>query len=542
MTTYIRPAAVARDDADMVTGWNISPNTGYQLQISATSSGAVVILLSVDGSTLIGSGVAAVGTAQPVTITPMSGQAVGMADTSLGWHILLTTAGTEGDRTITMDAMVDLSARTHPVYVDDDLALAVAAADINAGTHYTQDVTALCPLVFGASVGDMASVPVDGSAVVGQVESVTWTGTPDGSTAQAVIRAHIPIRPEAYTPPVVPTPPVVVDDAGTTDAATTTSGNVLANDSGGTLTVSAVNGLSGNVGQIVAGSNGGEFVVTADGAWTFDPAGDFSALTGSDTATTSVAYHASNGMAEASATLTVTVSAVATSGDPMWADVVMLVQAPESGTAIADATGKSVTVNGGAAVNTTLGYPSIYFDGNGDSFYVGAAGNYNLLHNGTPWTIDFVFRPSRGLADNIIIDTVRGTSAASGIYLSFAGANKLQFFVARGVYGSFVVGSTTVPARTFDYTFALDTEVHAAVDLDLSRTTNHARLYVNGVHVASLQKTSYTPSTDNSAQLLVGMFDTSYPVYAYQGHIRVLRITAGLRDVSTPPSWPYPTA
>ena len=199
MTTYIRPAAVARDDAGMVVGWNISPNTGYQLQISATSSGAVVILLSLEGSTLIGSGVAAVGTAQPVTITPMSGQAVGMADASLGWHILLTTDGTEGDRTITMDAMVDLSARTHPVYADDDLARAVAAADINAGTHYTQDVVASCPLGFGASVGDTASVPVDGSAVVGQVESVTWTGTPDGSTAQAVIRAHIPIRPDAYT-------------------------------------------------------------------------------------------------------------------------------------------------------------------------------------------------------------------------------------------------------------------------------------------------------------------------------------------------------
>ena len=146
MTTYIRPAAVARDDADMIAGWNISPNTGYQLQISATSSGAVVILLSVDGSTLIGSGVAAVGTAQPVTITPMSGRAVGMANASLGWHLLLTTTGTEGDRTITMDAMVDLPARTHPVYADDDLALAVGTADINAGTHYTQGKRSITPI------------------------------------------------------------------------------------------------------------------------------------------------------------------------------------------------------------------------------------------------------------------------------------------------------------------------------------------------------------------------------------------------------------
>lgn len=100
---------------------------------------------------------------------------------------------------------------------------------------------------------------------------------------------------------------LIVDDAAETDAATATSGNVLANDTG-TLTVSAVNGMSANVGQVVAGSDGGEFVIGADGSWTFDPTDDFDGLSGSDTATTSVTYHASNGEAEASATLTVTVS------------------------------------------------------------------------------------------------------------------------------------------------------------------------------------------------------------------------------------------
>lgn len=107
---------------------------------------------------------------------------------------------------------------------------------------------------------------------------------------------------------VMSAPPVLVDDTAETDAATVTSGNVLSNDTG-TLTVAAVNGLAVNVGQIVAGSNGGEFVIAPDGAWTFDPSGDFTALSGSDTATTSVSYHASNGSAEAGATVTVTVSA-----------------------------------------------------------------------------------------------------------------------------------------------------------------------------------------------------------------------------------------
>ena len=109
-------------------------------------------------------------------------------------------------------------------------------------------------------------------------------------------------------------PLAVADDTGTTDAATATAGNVLDNDDEG-LTVSAVNGLGSNVGQIVTGSSGGDFVVAADGSWTFDPSGDFGALVYPDTATTSVTYHASDGAAEASATLSVTVSAIA---ETLW--------------------------------------------------------------------------------------------------------------------------------------------------------------------------------------------------------------------------------
>jgi VCBS repeat-containing protein len=96
-------------------------------------------------------------------------------------------------------------------------------------------------------------------------------------------------------------------DAAETDAVTTTNGNVLTNDPGG-VSVSEVAGSAANVGVAVAGNNGGVFVIASTGAWTFDPDGDFAALTGSETADTSVTYHASDGQAEASATLTVTVS------------------------------------------------------------------------------------------------------------------------------------------------------------------------------------------------------------------------------------------
>lgn len=78
---------------------------------------------------------------------------------------------------------------------------------------------------------------------------------------------------------------------------------------GGARTITKVSGLATNVGVAVTGSNGGQFIIAADGAWTFDPSGDFSALTGTDTADTSVTYHASDGTSEAMSTLTITVNA-----------------------------------------------------------------------------------------------------------------------------------------------------------------------------------------------------------------------------------------
>ena len=99
-----------------------------------------------------------------------------------------------------------------------------------------------------------------------------------------------------------------VDDTAETDAATVTSGNVLVNDVAVSKAVSQVAGSSDNVGVAVAGNNGGVFTIAVDGAWTFDPDGDFALLVGTETADTSVSYYASDGVSEAMATLTVTVS------------------------------------------------------------------------------------------------------------------------------------------------------------------------------------------------------------------------------------------
>lgn len=294
--------ATAHDDTSLVSGWNISPNLAYTLAVlpGPTSCG---VLLYADNA-LVATGAALVGTDQPCVLLPQAGQTVEMVDIDFGWHLLLTTIGTETQREIRINPQVDLPDEAHPVYGDDDMALARATAAIDEAAHYRDDVTVSCPLGLGAGLGDMVSVPVDGAAVVGQVESITWAATPDGATEQAVIRRHVAIAPDAFVEPVLPT---VADDTGTATHLAGTSGNVLTNDATG-LTVVAVNGLSSNVGAAVDGDNGGSFTISADGSWVFAPDSDFDLLSGSETADTSVTYHASDGAAEAMATLTVTVS------------------------------------------------------------------------------------------------------------------------------------------------------------------------------------------------------------------------------------------
>jgi VCBS repeat-containing protein len=361
---------MARDDASLVSGWNITPNVAYTLVIMPGAVSCGILLYNADGA-LLASGAALVGNDQPCVLNA-NGYNLGMLDADLGWHLLLTTTGSESQRTIRIGPAVDLPDEIHPVYGDDGLALARATAAIDAAAHYIDDVNATCPLGLGAGLGDVVSVPVDGVAVVGQIESITWTATPDGTTEQGVIRQHVAIAPEPY---VAPLPLVVTMDTATTDAISTAQGNVLTNDEAG-LTVTAVNGLMANVGVAVDGDNGGSFVINSDGSWTFDPDGDFAALDGSETASTSVTYYASDGTAEASATLVVTVAAVDTASsyyDEVMADSPALYWRLDetNGTTAVDSSGNGYDGTYGTGV--TLGATPLVPDGNAITTFASSA-------------------------------------------------------------------------------------------------------------------------------------------------------------------------
>ena len=97
-------------------------------------------------------------------------------------------------------------------------------------------------------------------------------------------------------------------------------GNVITDDTGAgqvsdpegdVLTVSAVDGVAGNVGIAVAGGNGGLFTINADGCVDFDANGDFDGLGLNNTAETSVTYTiVDEGGLEDTATATFVVSGI----------------------------------------------------------------------------------------------------------------------------------------------------------------------------------------------------------------------------------------
>ena len=120
-------------------------------------------------------------------------------------------------------------------------------------------------------------------------------------------------------------PPTATDDAisagedgppAGTNVITTNNGNGVDSDpNGDALTVSRVDGLTGNVGQAInivsSGGRTGQVTIEADGALTFDPLGNFEALGQGDSDTLTVDYTISDGRGGTdTATVTVTVNGV----------------------------------------------------------------------------------------------------------------------------------------------------------------------------------------------------------------------------------------
>ncbi len=112
--------------------------------------------------------------------------------------------------------------------------------------------------------------------------------------------------------------PVAVDDITLTNEDTVLEGNVILGENstlsdrdtdGDTINVSAVGGDAASVGQPIAGTQGGVFIINPDGTYTFDPGDEFNGLGVGETRDTTIEYQISDGEGGLdTAILTVTVT------------------------------------------------------------------------------------------------------------------------------------------------------------------------------------------------------------------------------------------
>jgi VCBS repeat-containing protein len=114
---------------------------------------------------------------------------------------------------------------------------------------------------------------------------------------------------------------VAVYDSNWTDPWMPVNGNVLANDTntltGGTLTVSTVNGSAANVGTQIQLASGALLTINADGSYTYNPNHAFDWIPAGYTAWDSFTYTAANSLGVESNTATVSIAIThSISGDP----------------------------------------------------------------------------------------------------------------------------------------------------------------------------------------------------------------------------------
>ncbi|WJH41457.1 Ig-like domain-containing protein [Aliirhizobium terrae] len=199
---------------------------------------------------------------------------------------------------------------------DDSTTIDVLANDSDADND-PLTITA----IDGQAIGVGGTVPVTGGTITLNADGTltfaaaanfngpltfTYTVSDGTTTSTATVSGQVD---------AVNDTPVAVDDAATTDENTAIEGNVIigsdSDPDGDTLTVIEVGAGPNGVGATLAGSNGGSFVILADGSYSFDPGAAFQDLQAGESRTTSIAYTISDGNGgTATATLTVTVTGV----------------------------------------------------------------------------------------------------------------------------------------------------------------------------------------------------------------------------------------
>jgi VCBS repeat-containing protein len=198
---------------------------------------------------------------------------------------------------LTSNDGASVSVNIAPVFADiDSTALTYRADGLPAGLSLSPEGVITGTVAGDASVGGAAG---DGAYTV----TVTATDSASATANQSFLWQVNNLAPLAGNDTVA-----VVPGAATMVSA---SDGLLANDRDGdhdALTVAAVAGQAGSVGQPVPGSSGGTFTIGADGSYTFEPSTNFDALPPGTSRVTSIDYTTTDAQGgTATATLEVTV-------------------------------------------------------------------------------------------------------------------------------------------------------------------------------------------------------------------------------------------
>ncbi len=165
-----------------------------------------------------------------------------------------------------------------------------AVVSLNVASHFS-DVDATNVLTFSASgLPSGLSINATTGVISGTIASNASVTGPYSVTVTATDNAGATTS-QTFTWTVTNPAPTAVVDTGATTENGTASGNVITNDTdpdNDTLTVSAVNGMAGNVATNITGTNGGTFTIDSNGAYTFHPGAAFDDLAVGQTRTTSV--------------------------------------------------------------------------------------------------------------------------------------------------------------------------------------------------------------------------------------------------------------
>ncbi len=235
-----------------------------------------------------------------------------------------------------------------------------AFADADTGDTLTysatrQDGSALPSwLSFDAATGRLSGTP--GNADVGsQAVRITATDAAGASVSDVLIVQVADVNDA----------PVAQNDTATTDKLTalsvTAAGGVLANDRdpdiGDRPVVSAVAGQAANVGRTITLAGGGKLTLSADGRYTYDPAGAYAALAAGQTREETVRYTITDRAgATAETTLTITVTG---SNTAPAAQETKQVAIDQNSSRVGLSIDKPVDPEGDALTVTVTGLPTI---------------------------------------------------------------------------------------------------------------------------------------------------------------------------------------